>query len=141
MDEAAADTLAIRRVSAVIFVFFSAVALFLSVIGIYGVVSYLVAQQTREIGIRIALGAQASAVVRMIVGYSVRVSLIALAAGVPIAFAVAHLLRTLLYQVRVSDPVVFVAVPVLLCGVAALASWVPAVRASRVQPLDALRAE
>jgi ABC-type antimicrobial peptide transport system permease subunit len=141
MEESAADTLVIRRVSAIIFVFFSAVALFLTVIGIYGVVSYLVAQQTREIGIRIALGAQASTVIRMVLAYSLRVALVGLAVGLPVAFLTARLLSTLLYQVRTSDPTVFFSVPLLLCVVALFASWIPALRASRVQPLEALRAE
>jgi predicted permease len=141
MDEAAADTMTLRRVSAVIFIFFAVVALFLSVIGIYGVVSYLVAQQTREIGIRIALGAQSSTVLRMILGYSLRVSLVGLVIGVPIALAITRLMGALLFHVRASDPAVFIFVPLLLCAVALVASWVPALRASRVQPLEALRCE
>jgi len=141
LDEAAADTTVIRRISAMIFVFFAGVALFLSVIGIYGVVSYLIAQRTREIGIRIALGAPAARVMRMVLWYSLRVALIGLAIGVPAAFGVSRLLRALLFHVGTTDPLVFIAVPVLLCGVAVIAAWVPATRASRVQPMDALRNE
>jgi predicted permease len=141
LDEAAADTIIIRRISAMIFVFFAGVALFLSVIGIYGVVSYLIAQRTREIGIRIALGAPAARVMRMVLGYSLRVAMIGLAIGVPVAFGVSRLLRALLFHVGTTDPLVFITVPVLLCAVAVIAAWVPATRASRVQPMDALRNE
>jgi putative ABC transport system permease protein len=141
MEEAAADTTAVRRVSAMIFVAFAVVALFLTVVGIYGVVSYLVAQQTKEIGIRIALGASTASVMRMVLAYSLRVALIGLAIGVPAAFAISRLLGSLLFRVRTSDPAVFVAVPLVLCAVAVFAAFLPALRASRVEPLQALRAE
>src|SRR6266568_285899 len=141
MEEAAWESSALRRISMIIFAFFAATALALSALGIFGVVAYLVAQRTREIGIRMALGAQRGAIVRMVVGQSFRVSAAGLALGTAAALAATRFLGSLLFQVRALDPMTFVAVPAVLCAVALVAAWAPARRAARVDPIVALRYE
>jgi putative ABC transport system permease protein len=117
----------------------ASVALLLGVIGIYGVMSYLVTQRTGEIGVRLALGAEPRAVARMIVGQGGVVTLIGIAAGAAAALAGSRLIESLLYGVNARDPAVFGAMAAALFGVALLACWVPARRAARLNPTDALR--
>lgn len=117
------------------------VALFLSAFGIYGVMSYLVARRAREIGIRMALGAEAGNVRRYVMGHGLRLAAIGLAIGLPAAFGLSWLLRGVLFTVSAADPVVFGSAALLLAGIAVAACWSPARRATRVNPLDALRAE
>jgi predicted permease len=119
----------------------SAIALLLSAVGIYGVISYLVGQRRGEIGVRIALGAPASQVATMIVGQSLRLALAGIAIGLLAALAGTRVLRSLLFEVSPTDPVVLAAVAALLLALAALASFAPARRAARVDPIEALRAE
>jgi putative ABC transport system permease protein len=118
---------------------FGAAALLLAVIGIYGLMAYSVRQRTREIGIRLALGAEARWVRNMVVGEGMRLALIGMAIGVAAAFGLTRLLASFLFGVKAWDPLVFVAVPLLLGGSALGAVWFPARRAAGTDPADALR--
>jgi putative ABC transport system permease protein len=120
---------------------FALLALVLSAVGIYGVVSYSVAQRTREIGIRVALGATPGHVLRLVTGEGVRLAVAGVAVGLAGAFAATRVLTTLLFEVRASDPATHLGAALLLVLVAAAASAVPALRATRVAPVSALRSE
>jgi putative ABC transport system permease protein len=120
---------------------FAAIALLLTAAGIFGVLSYLVTQRTREIGLRMALGAQPSDVLRVIVGYGLRLVLAGLCIGVAGALVVTRWMSSVLFDVKPTDPLTFTAVAVMLAAVAFLASYVPARRAMRVDPMVALRYE
>ena len=120
---------------------FAALAVVLAVVGIYGVIAYTVQQRTREIGIRIALGASRERVVGMVVRRGLMLALAGIMLGSAAAYAVSRVLQSLLYGVGARDPITFIAVAALLGVVAVLASWVPARRAARVDPLAAMRAE
>ena len=120
---------------------FAGIALLLAAIGIYGLMAYAVEQRTQEIGIRMALGASSQNVRRMVVGQGMRVALIGVFLGVAAALALTRLMDSLLYGVRTWDPVALISVIVLIGGVALLAAYVPARRASRVDPMILLRYE
>jgi putative ABC transport system permease protein len=120
---------------------FSTIALALAAVGIFGVISYSVSRRTREIGIRIALGASSASVRRLVVGESAKLVLFGLAAGIPAALVLTRFLSTLLFDVRPADPLTFVVVAVLLALVALAASYIPVRRAMRVDPMVALRDE
>jgi putative ABC transport system permease protein len=134
-------TIAQPRFRTILLGLFAALALLLAAAGIFGVISYSVSCRTQEIGIRIALGASPSSVLRLILGESAKIVLVGLAVGVPVALGTARLLSTLLFNVHPADPLTFVAVPVVLACVAVAASYVPTRRAMRVDPLIALRYE
>jgi len=119
----------------------ASVALLLGVIGIYAVMSYVVSERTGEIGVRLALGAEPSSVARMIVGQGGIVALAGIAVGLAAAVAGSRLIASLLYGVSPRDPGVFAVTTLVLLGVALLACWLPARRAARLSPLEALRAE
>ena len=141
MDSYLSDSVASRRFNVRLLTIFSAAALLLAITGIYGVVSYSVAQRTSEIGIRLALGASRQNVFRMIVGQGFRLVLIGLVLGVAGAFALTRLISSLMFGVTPSDPVTFVAVSALLIAITIAASALPALRATKLDPLKALRRE
>jgi putative ABC transport system permease protein len=134
-------TMGSSRFLAMLLGIFAAVALVLAAVGIYGVTSYGVAQRTREIGIRLALGASGERVLREVVGHGLRLTAIALAIGLAGAVAMGRLATALLFQVKPSDPIALTAAAVVLAMVSIAASYIPARRASRVDPVEALMAD
>ena len=141
MDDVLAESLAPQRAPAWLFGGFSAIALFLAAIGIYGVLSYFVVQRSQEIGVRLALGAQRSNVLRLILGQGARLIGIGVAIGIIGGVWAARALTSLLFGVKSTDLPTFVGVSVLLAGLALVACAVPALRATRVDPLVVLRSE
>jgi predicted permease len=141
MEEHMRDALFLPRLVGTLFTIFGISGLLLAVIGLYSVMSYSVSQRTREIGVRMALGARATQVQSMIVRGGMRLAIVALAIGLPLALAAARLTTTLLYGIRPWDIATFTLIPVLLVAVALIACWIPSRRASRVDPIAALRME
>jgi ABC-type antimicrobial peptide transport system permease subunit len=141
MEERLARSVADRRFVMLVLTSFGVVALMLAAVGIYGVLSYAVARRTKEIGVRVALGAQTTSVLGMVVGDSMRPVAWGALLGIAGALAVSRVLRGLVYGVGVTDPVSFGAAAGTLAVVALVASWIPARRASKVDPIVALRAD
>jgi putative ABC transport system permease protein len=135
------ESVADRRFSMVLLGFFALLAIFLAAVGLYGVVAYSVSQRTREIGLRVAIGARPGDVVRMVVGGGMKLAIVGVVIGLVGAVGLAQLVETMLFGVTPSDPASYGATALILLAVAALASYVPARRAMRVDPLTALQAE
>jgi putative ABC transport system permease protein len=141
MNEVVATALATPRLTGFLLSTFAAIALALAAVGIYGVLAYVVSQRTREIGIRLAIGADRSQLLGMVLRQGLSLAAIGIAAGLIGAFALTRLMESLLYKVRPNDPITFTAVAAGLMLIAAVASFLPARRATRVSPMTALRAE
>jgi len=139
MEHIVAGAVARQRFSMLLFAIFAAVALVLAAVGIYGVMSYSVAQQTREIGIRMALGAQRSDVLKMTITQGLKLVGLGLAIGLAAAFILTRVMATLLFGISATDPFTFITISFVLLVVAMLASYIPSVRAMRVDPMVALR--
>jgi putative ABC transport system permease protein len=141
MEQVVGLSLARPRTLSVLLTAFAVIALLLAAVGVYGVMSYSVSQRTREIGVRMALGATAESVFRMVLGQALRLVAGGTVAGLIAAALLTRLLETLLFQTGTLDALTFTAMAVVLVAVATLASFVPARRGTRVNPIEALRAE
>jgi ABC-type antimicrobial peptide transport system permease subunit len=141
MDQRLSESLARRRFAMMALGVFAGFALMLAIVGIYGVISYSVAQRTNELGIRLALGASQFDVLRLVLSSGLRLSLIGIAFGIVLSFAVTRFLSSLLFGVRATDLFTFGALSILLVAVSLLACYLPARRATKVDPLVALRRE
>jgi putative ABC transport system permease protein len=141
MDQRLAQSFSERRFHMILLGFFAGLALILSAVGIHGVMSYSVTQRTREIGIRIALGAERNHVLRLVLGHGLVLTLMGAGAGLAGAFALTRFLPSLLYGVHPTDAVTFTVVTVVLSAIAILACYIPARRATKVDPIVALRYE
>lgn len=141
MEQVVSRSTATRRFNLFLLGAFSALALLLAAIGIYGMLAYSVTRRTHEIGVRMALGARSGDLVRLVLGQGVPVLALGIALGAAGALGLTRLLEGMLYEVKPADPVTFVGVLILLGGVALAASYFPARRAARIEPVTALRHE
>ena len=141
MADVVKAALATPRLTGFLLAAFAGIALALAAVGIYGVLAYLVSQRTQEIGVRLAIGADRTQVLKMILRQGMMLSLGGIAVGLAAALLLTRLMQSLLYQVGPADPVTFVAVPTILLAVSMLASYIPALRATKVSPLIALRTQ
>jgi len=141
MDERITRSLTGRRFSTLLLGLFASLALTLAAVGIYGIVACSVTQRTHEIGVRVALGAQRGDVVAMVVRQGMALTAIGTLAGVTVALALVRVMSGLLFGVSAADPITFISIPMLLAIVSLVACYVPARRATRVDPMRALRSE
>ena len=141
LDQLVSGAIAQPRFNASLLLLFAAVAMVLAAVGIYGVVAYAVEQRTREIGLRMALGAQTGDVLKLVIGQGMKLTLIGVALGLIAAFALTRLIESLLFEVGATDPVTFAVIALLLASVSLLACYIPARRAAKVDPMVALRYE
>jgi putative ABC transport system permease protein len=141
LKEQLSNTVSQPRFYAVLLGWFGAMGMLLSLIGLYGVISYSVSQGTREIGIRVALGAERRDIFKLVVGHGLVLTMIGLALGLAGAFGLSRLLKSLLFEVTTTDPATYVIVSLLLLVTALLACYLPARRATQVDPMVALRYE
>jgi ABC-type antimicrobial peptide transport system permease subunit len=139
MNQIVSNSFAARRLSMLLLAVFASLALVLACVGIYGVISYLVGQRTHEIGVRVALGAQQSDVLKLVLGHGAKMALLGVAVGLLAALALTRLMSNQLFGVSPHDPLTFAAVATLLMLVALAACYLPARRATRVDPIIALR--
>jgi putative ABC transport system permease protein len=141
LDTVVSESVGQQRFSMLLLGLFALVALFLAAVGLYGVVAYTVTQRTQEIGLRMAIGAQRGDVLKMVVGGGMKLAIIGVAIGIAGALAAANVVASLLFEVTPFDPASYIATAAVLLAVAALACYVPARRAMRVDPIIALRQE
>jgi len=141
LEQTLSQTIAPRRFNTLMLGIFACIALALATVGIYGVIAYSVTQRTHEVGIRMALGAERSDILRLVVGQGLRLALIGVAIGIGGALALTRFLSSLLFGVTATDPLTFIAVSIVMAGVALLACYIPARRATTVDPIVALRHE
>ena len=141
MDELFANSISPQRLSMILLGTFAALALLLAAVGLYGVLTYNVGQRTREIGVRIALGAPPSSVVTLILRQGLKLAALGLSIGLFASLGLTQFLSRLLYETSPFDPLSFGAVVVVLVAIGAIACWLPSRRAARVDPMTALRAE
>jgi putative ABC transport system permease protein len=141
LPQAISASLAEPRFRTLLLAIFGAIALVLATVGIYGVISYSVSRRTREIGVRMAMGASPASLRRLVLGESAKLALFGLVAGIPVALASARFLSSMLFAVTPTDPLTFIGVALLLTMVALAAAYFPARRAMRVDPMTALRCE
>ena len=141
MDEVVSDSVAQRRLTMLLLTVFAGTALLLAAVGIYGVIAYSVTERTQEIGIRMALGAQRGAVLRMVIKQALLLAVTGIAVGGGGALLLTRLMEGLLFEVKPADPLTFGVVSAILTAVALLASYIPGRRATQVDPVVALRAE
>ena len=141
MDELLSETMAQPRLQTGLLSLFAGVALLLAAVGLYGVLAYTVTHRYREIGIRLALGAQRRNVLALVIGQGMKLALVGVAIGIAAALALTRVIRNLLYDVKPTDPLAFALVSLLLVAIALLACWLPARRAAKVDPMKALRYE
>ena len=141
MTDVVSTALATPRLTGFLLGAFAAIALALAAVGIYGVLAYLVSQRTHEIGIRLAIGANRSQVLVMVLRQGMTLAVAGIVVGMVAAFALTRLMQSLLYQITATDPVTYVVVPIALLVVTLVASYLPAFRATRVSPTMALRVQ
>jgi ABC-type antimicrobial peptide transport system permease subunit len=141
MERRVQESLARRRFSMLLLTLFAGIAVALAIIGIYGVVSYMVNQETREIGIRLALGATPRAILHLVIGRGMALAIPGVVIGPLGSLVFTRMMRGLLFGLSPTDPLTFAAIPLLLVSVAVLASYIPAQRATRVDPTVSLHSE
>ena len=141
MEELEATNIARQRLNMLLLSIFGCAGLLMAAIGVYGVMSYSVQQRTQELGLRMALGAQAANLRNMVIRQGMTLTLVGVILGAGGALWLTHFLRSFLFGVKPLDPIAFIATPVVLSFVALISIWVPALRATRVDPMAALRVE